>query len=106
MMCGSFPLSCFLCAATDIFRDKLYFMNHFLKEKKAKACLFFFCIMKYFVPLIIITTSINTSCKISGLEILSTLLPFCNGFQCFSSLTAVVAKQLRNVFLRFLIQGF
>ena len=34
-------------------------MNHFLEEKKAKACLFFLRLMKYFVPLIIIKTSIK-----------------------------------------------
>ena len=40
-------------------------MDHFLEEKIARACLFFLRIMKYF----------NTSCKISGLEFVSTLLP-------------------------------
>ena len=61
-------------------------MHHFLEEKKAKAFLFFLCIMKYFVALIIIATLINTSCKIISLEIVSTLLPSVMAFNVLAIL--------------------
>ena len=72
-------------------------MNHFHEEKNSKAFLFFLRIMKCFLALIIITTSINT-----------TLLPSVMSFNvtCFSSVTSVRVSNLGSLFLEFLIQNF
>ena len=70
-------------------------MNHFHEEKKAKAFLFFLWIMKFFIPLIIITTSINT-----------TFLPPVMTFNILAMLHPLEQNNLETFFSELLIQNF
>ena len=57
--------------------------------------------MKYFVALIIIATSINTSCKLSGLETISTLLPSVMAFNVLAILQPLGKNNLGASFSDF-----